>query len=126
VHTVGDHIAACQFKAGIGAALALAQQTNRYLDEAAPWKTLREDRTRTATSLFVAIAAINGLKLALYPYLPFTCARLHEYLGEEGTIEDGGWEYRIPAAGTQLREPQALFRKLDPSVVEEEEARLGK
>ncbi len=122
---VGAHIAACQFKAGINACLALAQQANRYLDETAPWKSLKEDRERTATSLFVALSAIATLTVTFYPYLPFTSERLFTYLGNTNTIEATGWRQPVLEPGTALVEPQPLFRKLDPSVVEEEEARLG-
>ena len=122
---VGALIEACQFKAGIQACLALAQQANRYLDETAPWKAIKEDRALAGTSLYVAIGVINALKLALSPYLPFTCAKLHTYLGFDGTIEAGGWNFVIPAPGTPLTQPEPLFKKLDPSVIAEEEARLG-
>jgi len=122
---VGTHIAACQFKAGINACLALAQQANRYLDETAPWKSLKADRERAATSLFVALSAIATLAVTFYPYLPFTSEQLFTYLGNTNTIEATGWRQPVLEPGTALVEPQPLFRKLDPSVVEEEEARLG-
>src|SRR5436190_16515793 len=57
----GDAIGRCRFREGLRAAMALAQEANRYLDSREPWKTLKPDRARAATSLFVTIQAINAL-----------------------------------------------------------------
>ncbi|MHB8105675.1 MAG: methionine--tRNA ligase, partial [Dehalococcoidales bacterium] len=59
---VGESIAKCSFKQGIQAAMALAAQANRYLDEKAPWKKIKEDKNAAATSLYVAINVISRLK----------------------------------------------------------------
>jgi methionyl-tRNA synthetase len=65
------------------------------------------------------------LKTAFYPYLPFTSERLHGYLGHADTIESRGWELNPPEAGRAISEPQPLFRKLDPEIIEQEDARFG-
>ena len=122
---VAEHTGLCHFRAGIGAAMATAQEANRYLEEKSPWKLIGEDKAGAATALYTAIGAINGLKVAFYPYMPFTCQRLHEYLGYEGLVQEDGWQFTLPPPGQAMQAPKALFRKLDPSVVEEEEARLG-
>jgi methionyl-tRNA synthetase len=122
---VGAEIEACHFRAGVARAMAMAQETNRYLDETAPWKSIRDDRAAAARSLYSALAVIDTLKLAFAPYLPFSCQRLHAYLHGEGDLAAGGWKSQLPQPGQTLAEPRALFRKLDPSVAEEEEKRLG-
>jgi methionyl-tRNA synthetase len=122
---VGDQIGACHFRAALATAMELAQDANRYLDHTAPWKTVHDDRAATARALYTVIAAIGALRTALYPYLPFTCERLHTMLGESGAIEEGGWRFVLPEAGRTLGSPAPLFKKLDASIVDEEEARLG-
>jgi methionyl-tRNA synthetase len=62
----------------------------------------------------------------LYPFLPFSSQRLHEYLGFEGRIEDYGWKLHPPLAGQKLPEPRPLFTKLEEKLIDEETARLGK
>jgi methionyl-tRNA synthetase len=121
----GEHIAACHFRAGLGSALALAQEANRYLDEQAPWRTIGQDRQSAARALYVVIGVINTLKTALCPYLPFSSERLHRLLGYEGTVPDAGWRSEVPRAGQRLAQPEALFKKLDPSIVEEEGRQAG-
>lgn len=123
--------------------LALAATTNRYLDECAPWKALKTDRDDAATTLYVAIQAIEALKVLTYPFLPFAAEQLHAMLGfgtddtrigaysgvvREGTIVQHAaacWELDEAPAGQRLREPVPLFAKLDPDVATEELERLA-
>ena len=89
--------------------MSLAQEGNRYLDDRAPWRAIREDRDDAARTLVTILGIISGLKTLLAPYLPFSSQRLHEMLGLTGKVQDGGWRAVGPAAGTQLPQPQALF-----------------
>jgi methionyl-tRNA synthetase len=52
IANVGDFIARCRFKQGVMAAMALAQEANRYLDDKSPWKVIKEDKASAATSLY--------------------------------------------------------------------------
>ena len=121
----GDQIALCNFRAGLEAAMSGAREANRYIEDNAPWKLLDEDRDRCATVLYTAICAIDGLKVAFSPYLPFTCQTLHGYLGNEGPVQSAGWRFHTPRPGQPLAEVEPLFKKLDSKIVAEEEARLG-
>jgi len=115
----------CHFKRAIMMAMSLAHETNRYLDEKSPWKVIKEDPQAAANSLYVAIEIISCLKTMLYPFLPFSSQRLHEFLGFKGNIEDDGWQLHFPSPGQRLLPPEPLFSKLDESLIEEEANRLG-
>jgi methionyl-tRNA synthetase len=115
----------CHFKEGIKAAMSLAQETNRYLDDKAPWKTIKEDKQASATAIYVALSVLAALKTVLYPFLPFSSDKLHQYLGFSGAIETNGWQIQQVKVGQKLLEPEPLFRKLDDSIVAEETSRLG-
>jgi methionyl-tRNA synthetase len=123
--TAGELLSKCSFRQAIMRAMLLAQETNRYLDEKAPWKIIKEDKQAAADSLYVALYAISCLKTALYPFLPFSSQKVHEYLGFDGKVEDYGWKPQLPSPGQRLREPKPLFTKLDDSVIEEETRRIG-
>jgi len=115
----------CHFREAIRAAMSLAQETNRYLDDKSPWKTIKQDRPAAATSLYTAIGVISELKTILYPFLPFSSQKLHEYLGFKGKVEEYGWQRKLPPPGQKLPSPQPLFTKLDEKLVDEETSRLG-
>jgi len=123
--TIDRLLAGCHFREAIRSALSLAQEANRYLDEKAPWKTIKTDEQQAATALFVAIGVITYLKNAFHPFLPFTSQMLHEFLGFDGKVEDYGWQPKPPLPGQRLREPKPLFTKLDTKLAEEETSRLG-
>ena len=105
--------------------MTLAQETNRYLDDQAPWKIIKENQEAAAAALYSAIVVISALKTALYPFLPFSSQKVHEYLGFDGNVQDAGWRLQMPSAGQSLKPPQVLFTKLDESVVAEEQQRMG-
>ena len=125
--SVDKALGACRFRLAISQAMSLAQEANRYLDGKAPWKTLKDDREATATTLWVALSVINCLKVLLCPFLPFSSRSLHELLGFQGDVDRWDWqgttEYLPP--GQALAQPKPLYTKLDDSVIEEETLRLG-
>jgi len=115
---VRGQIEAVHLKAALGNAMSMAQEANAYLSDTEPWKTAKTDRERTATSLYTALCVINALKVALYPFLPFSSQTIHEYLGMAGAVEATGWEARRLEPGTLLQQPEPLFRKIELPVVE--------
>ena len=126
VGTVDSLLYNCHFRDAIRAAMSLAQETNRYLDEKSPWKTVKTDRESCATALFVSLSVIANLKTLFYPFLPFSSEKLHQLLGFKGTVKDEGWGFHQLPAGQRLATPEALFIKLDESVLAEENAKLGR
>jgi methionyl-tRNA synthetase len=147
---IGRLIAGCKFRTALGEVMVLAREANRYLEEKGPWFQIKEDRQAAATSIHVALKAIDSLKTLFAPFLPFSSDRVHRYLGYEGALfgrshvstfeEEGGrvhqalcydesgamgrWAPGQLQAGQTLLPPEPLFTKLDESVAEEERARL--
>jgi methionyl-tRNA synthetase len=149
--TVGALIAESKFKQALAEVMRLSSLGNQYVDHQAPWAAIKEDRERAGTILYVALRVVDSLKVLFTPVLPFSSQKLHELLGYEGWLagplefreieEDDGekhtilagdysswvgrWEPSDLPAGQKLREPEPLFRKLDPGIVDEELGRLN-
>jgi methionyl-tRNA synthetase len=146
---VGELLAAVKLKAALDETLNLARATNVYLDRKAPWKAFKENPVAAGTSIYVALRVIDNLKILFAPFMPFSCQRLHEYLGYDGHLfgrqytqvysEDerqhvalcyddseatARWEPSQLAPGQALRQPAPLFKKLEPEVAAQELARL--
>ena len=125
LETVDGLLSGCHFREAVRTVMALAQEANRYLDDKSPWKVIKENRQAAANSLYAALQVIAQLKTMLYPFLPFSSQKLHEYLGFTGSVEAHGWKWQELLSGQKLLPPQPLFFKLDDSLVEEETKKLG-
>lgn len=149
--SVGSELEAVRLRSALGIAMGLATEVNRYLDTSAPWKTVKTDRAAAARSVYTALRCIDSLSTLLSPFLPHTSEKLRGYFGHEqpffGTqyvenIQDslgvhtalryqpgnagGRWEPSDLQPGQPLMAPLPLFKKLEPAIIEEERARLGK
>ncbi len=116
---VDTSLGACHFRDGIRFAMDLARDANRYLEEQAPWKSIKTDVRASATALFVGMCVLSALKTVLYPYMPFSSDKVHRYLGFAGHVQDAGWQVRRPAPGQALVKPEPLFAKLDEALIAE-------
>lgn len=149
--TVGQLLEKVRLREALMTAMGLAKEVNSYLDERAPWKTIKGDPTDTARSVYTTLCAIDNLNLLLAPFLPFSAQSVHEMLGYEGRVFGtldittyqestrphqalvydgtqaiGKWEARTLPQGQPLRDPQPLYIKLEPEVVAQERDLLGK
>ena len=86
---------------------------------------IKTDKQAAATSLYVALTVITQLKNVLFPFMPFSSAKTHGYLGFNNDISRGGWQWQDLPAGQALMPPQPLFKKLEESIIEEETKRIG-
>ena len=148
--SVGALLNAVKLRAALQETLRIATEVNRYLDQQAPWSEIKTDPAAAAKTVYTSLRAIDSLKVLFAPFIPFSSAQVHAYLGYdtalfgrqytevygEGEFEhevlrydDTGvtarWEASQLPAGQALREPGPLFRKLEDSVADEELARLG-
>jgi len=147
---VGDLIGRNRMRQAIGEAMRAVADVNKYVSDTEPWK-IKEDPERLGTVLHIVAQCVADLNLVLSPFLPFAANEVDKALGGAGDVApmprieevedlDGGapypiitgeysgfpaWERRPIVPGTPVAKPTPIFRKLDPSVIEEELARLG-
>jgi methionyl-tRNA synthetase len=152
---VGGLIERHRQKAAIGEAMRVVGEANKYLSDQAPWKIKEDageaGRLRLGTILHVALQAVSDCNTLLTPFLPHAAQKIHELLGGGGVHApmpeirevsdlDGGPDYPIITGdystgarwrsepievGRPIAAPKPVFSKLDPSIVEEELARLA-
>ncbi len=84
--SVGSLIERGRIRAALGEAMRLSSEVNQYVSETAPWALVKTDRERAATVLYVALCAVDSLKVIFTPFLPHTSQELHELLGYDGSI----------------------------------------
>ncbi|MFZ4664316.1 MAG: methionine--tRNA ligase, partial [Caldilineaceae bacterium] len=142
--TVGELYNGVKLKAALQETRRLSQRVNQYLNDKAPWKLINEDRAAAATAVYVALQAIDWLKLMWGPVLPHSSEQLHAMLGYtqplwgrqytelipdargqhqalryDHSTASGRWVAEPLPAGQALQEPKALFTKLDDAIMTE-------
>jgi len=130
---VAQQVEGARFQNALKHAMSVAAKVNVYLGTEQPWHTIKTDRDRAATVLYVAIRCVDNLKTMLTPFLPFSAQRLHAMLGYDDVIapqpevKDVGdhrvitgdydsrdrWQPSELEPGRKLPEPAPLFKRLD-------------
>src|SRR5205807_10224192 len=146
---VAEQLAEARFQNALKHAMAMASKVNVYLGTEQPWHTIKTDRERAGTVLYVALRCVDNLKTMLTPFLPFSSQRLHSMLGYQDVIapqpevkqhtEDGAshtvitgsydsvdrWKPSQLEPGRPLSQPEALVKRLDevipPNAADDEE-----
>lgn len=141
---VGELYTGVKLKAALLETRRLSQRVNQYLNDKAPWKLINEDRAAAATAVYVALQAIDWLKLMWGPILPHSSEQLHAMLGYsqplwgrqytervadargnhvtlryDHSTASARWGAEPLPAGQALQEPKALFTKLDDAIMAE-------
>jgi methionyl-tRNA synthetase len=150
--TVGEMIATHRQRQAIAEAMRVVGEVNKYVTEQAPYKLKADnERERLATILHVVAQAVSDCNVLLSPFLPFSANIVDTALGGSGRVApmprieevddlDGGapypvitgnysdptaWGRRPVTPGAPVGKPSPIFAKLDPTVVDQELARLG-
>ena len=97
-----------EIRAALRSAMDGAAAVNAYLNATEPWRVAKEDHDRATTILSTALEAINGVRVALAPYLPFSTTKLEEILGPISS-----WQRSPVIAGTPIPKPTPLFAKIE-------------
>jgi methionyl-tRNA synthetase len=142
--TVGELYNGVKLKSALTEVRRLSQRVNQYLNEKAPWQSIKVDPAAAATAVYVSLQAIDWLKLMWAPILPASSEKVHRMLGYDAPlfgrqytqrVEDprgshlvlrydhggatGRWEAGELPVGQSMQEPVALFSKLDEPLMEE-------
>ncbi len=83
---VGDLIEHHRQRAGLGEAMRVVGEVNKYLTDQEPWKTKNSDPDRMRTVLHVTAQAVSDCRTLLSPYLPHSAQKVHEAFGGTGTV----------------------------------------
>jgi methionyl-tRNA synthetase len=151
--TVGALIEKNRQKAALGEVMKLVGEANKYLSDTAPWKLKNENPERMASVLHTTLQVVDDVKTLITPFLPTSSQKVHQALGGTGSwaampdlVEvdeptaagspsywvltgdyqtQARWVSQPIAVGRPLAAPTPIITKLDPSVVDEELARLA-
>ncbi|MCK5773199.1 MAG: methionine--tRNA ligase [Thermoplasmata archaeon] len=116
-----DAMELVHLKEGSSILMSLVNDANRYFNNSAPWKVIKEDRDRCGTILSVALQVAKTVVYGFHPYIPHATARWCEMTGID---TPGLWTEGLEPfpEGHKLAMPEPLFTKLE---LPEEESTAG-
>ncbi|MBD2760834.1 methionine--tRNA ligase [Yimella sp. cx-573] len=150
--TVGDMLEHQRQKPAMAEVMRLVREANKYVSDTEPFKLKGDDqRERLATVLHTLAQAVVDLNTMMAPFLPHSANQVAQVFGisefmpmprleQVRDLDDDSRAYPIITGdysqtpkwatqdvmiGTPVAKPTPIFTKLDPSVVEEENARMG-
>jgi methionyl-tRNA synthetase len=124
---IGDLMETYQFRRALRETVNLARLGNKYFDAQAPWETRKSDQARCDAAIFVCVQILKTIAPLLWPFVPASAERLWAMLGMGSSVRKVSWDTAgskpIPA-GHAIGDPQILFQKIDPEVIEAEIEKL--
>ncbi|MHC4391034.1 MAG: methionine--tRNA ligase [Planctomycetota bacterium] len=105
------------------ALLEVGYAANKLFEETQPFKSIKTEPDRAATSVNVAARLLEGLATLLYPFVPDTAEAMFAQLGLAGSPKDRTWASAgEPAdpAGRAIGKLDHLFQRIEDKTVEAE------
>jgi len=115
--TIAADFESRNYQAAIRNVMQLADEANRYIDEAKPWQLIKQDG-QVEVVHGICTQGINLFRVLmtyLSPVLPFTASRAAEFLGRD--LEN--WtEIDQPMLGCEINTFEPLLTRVDPLKIE--------
>ncbi len=116
VNDFATHMDEMQFSVALTDVWRLVRQTNKYIDETAPWALNKAQNTdRLNTVLYTMVGAIRIIAVLLLPAIPRAAAAIVEQYSFKPaeTTWDSLFDYEAFAAGQTVEQGQPLFPRLE-------------
>ncbi len=109
---------AFRFREALKEAMNLARTGNKYLADTEPWKLIKTDEERVKTILYVSLQLCANLAVILYPFLPDSTSRLHEFLNLGISQWSDGGRDDLLKPGHTINQAGLLFDKIEDEKIE--------
>lgn len=120
---VASSLEAARFREGLRCILRLVEHGNRYINDAAPWTTIKTDRLKAEYDLAVAGHIIKCLAILVFPFLPKTSGKICQDTGLQ--LQKLNWAYPTPRL-LKVNNTKPLYKRIEPEDVEKQRSKLGK
>lgn len=103
------------------AIINFARSANKYINDQEPWKTIKTDPRKSATTLYVSAQIAKALAILLAPIVPQAAEKIWRLLNLPGSVHQ---QYLVEAtkelaSGHEIEKPEPLFKKISLSDVED-------
>jgi methionyl-tRNA synthetase len=93
----------------------LSSKGNKYFQDAEPWRSIKDDRQKTARVLRNLVYLVKDLAILIHPYLPDTSKRIGAFIG----MQEPSWSDLGKREGIRsVSRPKLLFRPIDDKTID--------
>ncbi len=126
---IGKAIENFELRKAVFSFIDVARSCNKYFNDQEPWKTVKSDPDKCATTMNICLHACNLLAVLMEPVLPFSAEKAWKMMGHDSDVHDQGWDdiadMELPV-GHKLGKTEILFRKMEEKEIQPEIDRLQK
>ena len=109
---------------GVNEIMNLARDGNKYFNDTEPWKTVKSDKERCATTLNICLQTIYTLAELFSPVLPFSTKKLFVMLNSKPVEWSQSGKPQLKGEH-QLNKAEILFPKIEDEKIEAQMNKLG-
>jgi len=124
---VGEYLEKTQFVKATETILELGSFANKYFNDQAPWKSIKESKATAGQTLFNSIQLVSAIHTLLRPFTPNASKKVAEFIGikefndptdevaKTGKSDNrlNYWDFRPINIGQKLQKPTILFDKVE-------------
>ncbi len=116
---------AYKIKDGVLEAMNLARAGNKYFNDSEPWKTIKTNKEKCATTLYICLQTIYTLAELMSPVIPYSSEKIFRILNTKATgwNECGGENLK---QDHQLNNAEIIFPKIEDEIIEKQMEKLNK
>lgn len=121
---IGSYIEKYEMKKALLEMMNIAREANKYFDKSEPWKSVKTDKERCATTLNICLQTIFTVSELFTPIIPFTSEKIFQILNAKPVSWDNAGKINLQE-GHELNKPEILFRKIEDEVIQKMVQGLG-
>lgn len=114
---VSDLLEAYKIRDAVAEMMNLARAGNKYFNDSEPWKSVKTDKAKCATTINICLNTIFTLAEIFKPVLPFTSEKLFKMLNATEVDWFKSGEENLNA-GHKINKAEILFTKIEDDVID--------
>ena len=115
-----------KFREALKDGMNIARLGNKYLADTEPWKLIKTDTERVKTILNISLQICANLSIVLEPFIPFSTAKLRNYLNLENVNWDEAGKADLLKTGHKISKAKHLFSKIEDTEIDIQIEKLNK
>ncbi|MBT8386851.1 MAG: methionine--tRNA ligase [Ignavibacteria bacterium] len=121
---ISEYFERYKLKEGTNEIMNLARAGNKYFNDSEPWKTVKSDKDKCATSINICLQIIYTLAELFEPVVPFSSEKIFKMLNTEPTDWQKCGNENLPTEH-KLNKAEILFPQIEDKMIEKQIEKLG-